>query len=198
MSAHAGHRIGERPPPAERPPGRVSRLAGPMPVAVLAACLVAAAFAACDPVTDDAISALGGETPGVRRGPLHRPGQPCLLCHDGAIGDPPAFVVAGTIYETPSSDAGLEGATVLITDSTDASVRPVTNAAGNFYLTPEQWSPVFPLKNITVYGPSGSFALMQSDVGRDGACATCHFGAAPSPGSPGHVVVALDDGGTPP
>ena len=52
----------------------------------------------CDPVHDDAVSALGGETPGIPRGPLHRPGQPCLVCHDGASGDPAAFSMAGTVF----------------------------------------------------------------------------------------------------
>ena len=52
------------------------------------------------------------EAPGVRRGPLHRPGQPCLLCHDGALGDPQRFTVAGTVFQTPGAGCRLGGATV--------------------------------------------------------------------------------------
>ena len=37
-----------------------------------------------DPVQSEAVADLGGEAPGVAPGPLHRPGQPCLVCHDGS------------------------------------------------------------------------------------------------------------------
>src|ERR1700683_3328645 len=57
------------------------------------AMLVGALMVGCNPVLDDAIADLGPEKPGVHPGPLHRPGQPCLLCHDGALGDPQAFSV---------------------------------------------------------------------------------------------------------
>jgi hypothetical protein len=160
--------------------------------------LAAAAGSACDPVGADAVAALGPEKPGVRRGPLHRPGQPCLVCHDGAFGDPPAFSVAGTIYATPSSLVGLEGATVSITDSQGPPFTTMaTNAAGNFYVTPDQWSPVYPLSSISVISTSSNFVTMQSAVGRDGACASCHVNPA-GPASPGQVCVMLDEGGTPP
>jgi hypothetical protein len=165
----------------------------------LALILVAVtAIGACDPVGDDAIAALGPEMPGVRRGPLHRPGQPCLLCHDGSFGAPPAFSVAGTIYATPSSPIGLEGATVALTDSTGSQYTTMeTNAAGNFYVTPDQWNPVFPLSTVAVTSIAAGFAVMQSDIGRDGACASCHFNPAGS-ASPGQVCITLDEGGIPP
>ena len=159
--------------------------------------LGAASAASCDPVEGDAITALGGEAPGVRRGPLHRPGQPCLLCHDGAIGDPPAFSIAGTVFETPTSALAEDGATVSLTDANMSQYVATTNGAGNFYLTPSEWSPVFPLSAITVTSASGMTVTMQSNVGRDGACATCHFDPAGAD-SPGHVCVSLDDGGVPP
>jgi hypothetical protein len=159
-------------------------------------CLLAAlaATSACDPVGEDARAALGPETPGVRPGPLHRPGQPCLVCHDGAVLNPGAFSVAGTIYETPSSSVGLEGVQVVLTDSTGSSPMPLptTNAAGNFYITPDQWNPVFPLSTISI-----GFARMWSDIGRNGACASCHVNPA-GPASPGQVCIMLDDGGIPP
>ena len=68
------------------------------------------ALAACDPVHGDAISALGPEAPDVRQGPLHRPGQPCLLCHDGALGDPQRFTIAGTVFETQGARNAPAGA----------------------------------------------------------------------------------------
>ena len=75
-------------------------------------------MAGCDPVHDDAIAALGPETPGVRRGPLHRPGQPCLLCHDGALGDPQEFAVAGTVFQRPGNLMPVAEANVELVDST--------------------------------------------------------------------------------
>jgi len=153
------------------------------------------AASACDPVTDDEIAALGPENPAVRRGPEHRPGQPCLVCHDGAIGDPPAFSVAGTIYDLPLSTVGLSNATVTLVDSVNSQYKsPPTNDAGNFYATPSDWNPVFPIVSINV---NGAAAVMHSQIARNGSCAYCHFDPA-GPTSPGHVYVVLDNGRMPP
>lgn len=152
---------------------------------------VITAASACDPVTENAVSALGGEMPGVPHGPLHRPGQPCLLCH----GD---FSVAGTVYETPSSPIGLAGAIVSLRDSTQQTyVSEPTNEAGNFYVKNDDWSPVFPLSHVTVTVPGATGVKMLSDIGRDGACGSCHLSPA-GPASAGHVCITLDEGGTPP
>ena len=152
----------------------------------------------CDPVESDAIDALGGENPSVRRGPLHRPGQPCLLCHDGAVGDPPAFSVAGTVYDDPVELDGEDNATLELTDSTGSSYTAMTNAAGNFYVTPDEWTPVFPLVGIAVYAfGAGAPVKMQSEAGRSGGCATCHVPPT-GPSSPGPVVITLAGGAAPP
>ena len=157
---------------------------------VCALAVIAAAFA-CDPVTENAVSALGGEVPGVPHGPLHRPGQPCLLCHGN-------FSVAGTVYEKPSSPIGLAGAVVSLTDSTQQTyVFEATNEAGNFYVKNDDWSPVFPLSHVTVTVPGVKPVKMLSDIGRNGGCGSCHLNPA-GPASAGHVCIALDDGGTPP
>lgn len=163
-------------------------------VTLAAAAFVVAAAVSCDPVVSDAVDALGGEAPGVRRGPLHRPGQPCLLCHDGALGDPPAFSVAGTIFDDPIDLLGEDGATVSLTDTNGSTYSATTNAAGNFYITPGEWSPTFPL---TVSVTSVTTVTMQSQIGRSGACATCHVSPA-SASSPGPVCMQLEDGGVPP
>jgi len=159
--------------------------------------LVTLAIASCNPVQDDAIAALGGEAPGVRRGPLHRPGQPCLLCHDGALGDPPEFTVAGTIFALPSSQLPAVNVTVSMLDARGATYEATTNAAGNFYVTPDQWTPVFPITQVALKNAGGLPIYMQSEVGRSGSCAACHVDPA-GPDSPGHVCVSLDDGGVPP
>ena len=150
--------------------------------------------AACNPVTQNQIDALGPETAGVRTGPLHRPGQPCLLCHDGAIGDPPAFSVAGTVFQNAGDTAALESATVTLTGSDGASYGATTNAAGNFYLTPSEFTPKYPLRVSVAWG--GTTVTMRSHIGWAGACATCHVDPA-GPDSPGHVYFDVGDGGTP-
>src|SRR5580692_11473804 len=105
-------------------------------------------LAACvpDPTVSNAIDALGPEASGVRRGPLHRPGQPCLLCHDGALGDPPRFTVAGTVFQTTGARQAAASVTVNLVDVNGASVALSTNAAGNFYATPSQYAPTFPMR----------------------------------------------------
>jgi len=159
-----------------------------IPIATLCA-LVAVA---CDPVHSDAVNALGDEASGVRNGPLHRPGQPCLVCHDGKFGDPSQFTVAGTIYLHPDDTTGLAGATVTLTGADGSHITATTNAAGNFYLTPTEWNPSFPMQTQVEYG--GVTATMATLVGRDGSCAGCHVDPA-GPSSPGRVSIRFDDGG---
>ena len=81
-------------------------------------------------------------------------------------------------------------------DALDSGYTTQTNAAGNFYLTPGQWNPKLPLTKVVVMG-GATAVTMQSEVGRSGACATCHFEPA-GVDSPGHVCLRLEDGGVPP
>lgn len=165
---------------------------GMVPLLALAALLP---LAGCDPVQSDAIAALGGEAAGVRRGPLHRPGQPCTLCHDGALGDPGEFSVAGTIFLTPSKRVGVNGAKVTMIDAALTTYIAHTNAAGNFYATPTQWKPAFPILSVVVESGAAT-AQMYGEIGRSPSCATCHFDPA-GPTSPGHISMQLEGGGTP-
>ncbi len=157
--------------------------------AILCATLALAAFfAACDPVHSDAQDALGGEAPGVRRGPLHRPGQPCITCHDGAIGDPNAFSVAGTVYTDATGKTAAQGVVVELTGSDKKSYRTTTNAAGNFYVEPNQFEPVYPM--TVVLDPDSQYpTLMTSAIGRDGSCADCHNTRGPGPTSAGPIFI---------
>lgn len=155
-----------------------------------AACVFAFAAASvgasCDPVHDNAIDALGPEAPGVSRGPSHRPGQPCITCHDGAIGDPPKFSVAGTIYVNENDLVAANGAVVTLTDDNGKQYSTAANQAGNFYVTPSEFDPVYPMKVLVTYDKID--VKMTSHVGRDGSCADCHkdpFG----PTSAGHIFI---------
>ncbi len=171
------------------------------PASAAAGVVCALLAGACDPVRDAAVDALGPEAPGVRQGPLHRPGQPCLLCHDGELGSPQRFTVAGTVYQTTGATAAAGDVTVLLEDAVGLTASLPTNAAGNFYATPETYDPTFPLRVKLQSGTTT--VIMQTLVGDNataqpgGACATCHFDPA-GRASPGHVAVLTDDGGTPP
>ena len=152
-------------------------------------------FVACgDPVNGSQRDALGPEDPSVPRGELHRPGQPCLVCHDD-------FSVAGTVYQedlvTP-----FEGATVTLIDSQGTSPpdAPTTNAAGNFFVKKSDWKPVFPIGTynddagnavfgVTVVGTDpNNAAQMITQIGREGGCNACHQPAATA-SSPGPIYI---------
>ena len=156
----------------------------------------ALAWACGDPVHDTRVDSLGGEQGSA--GPTPRPGQPCLACHGG---DGPAgaeLAIAGTIFQSAApSSPPVVGATVTVFDATQvadggAPHSATTNGAGNFYFRKSDWSPVYPLHDISVSFPGiASPTLMGTTVGRDGSCATCHFdpkGAA----SHGHVYLVFD------
>jgi hypothetical protein len=158
---------------------------------------LAVSSAGCDPVHADAIAALGGEAPGVPPGPLHRPGQPCGLCHDGAFNDPPAFSLAGTLYLDATGLTPVSGAAVILEDSNFVTSPPGTsNEAGNFYWTPEQFTPKYPVQVNSVTVDTGVAIAMHSHIGGNGSCAGCHVDP-PAPDSPGHIYTNVPPGMTP-
>src|SRR3984957_22477 len=92
-------------------------------------------LAACvDETHDLQVQALGPEAPGVPRGPLHRPGQPCLVCHGGSGPASHQFSVAGTAFAVESLTTPLPTAVVTLGDAHDASVSLGSNQAGNFFV----------------------------------------------------------------
>src|SRR4051794_4421968 len=85
---------------------------GCVPPALLASTAGPLAFVSCgDPVSDARIAALGPEDPGVPPGPLHRPGQPCVVCHSRQ-GPASPFLVAGTVYSERGSKTPLANVAV--------------------------------------------------------------------------------------
>lgn len=141
-----------------------------------------------DPVLRDRIAALGDEEPGVPVGPLHRPGQPCLLCHASG-GTAPRYTVAGTVYRTPMAPQPLGGVAVRLIDAARRSFTAYTNCAGNFYVSAEEYQPTLPLwASLSGHGLSID---MESPMNKDGDCASCHQGAK-SPSSAGHVYLTDD------
>jgi hypothetical protein len=134
------------------------------------------ALAGCgDPVRDAIADSLGGEAAGVRPGPDHRPGQPCLVCHSDGARANPAFSLAGTIYRAKDDLTPLGGAEVRVTDSAGKLTRLRSNCAGNFYLLASHSAPAGPLWVTLAYG---DYTIdMETPVYREGSCAACHTGS---------------------
>lgn len=171
--------------------------------------VIVAALGACgDPTHDDAVTALGPEAPGVRPGPDHRPGQPCLTCHGGSGPGGAQFSIGGTAYAMQGSSSPLQGATVQLTDSRNSTHTTMTNTVGNFYILLSDWAPVAPIGGVTegdgglnkdhaiqvCQGPcnpndtSEAQAYMVTHIGRDGSCADCHYNP-PGPLTPGAIYL---------
>jgi hypothetical protein len=161
------------------------------------ACVAAAAIAGCQDATHDMeVAALGGENPSVPQGPLHRPGQPCLVCHGGSGPASQVFSVAGTVYlyEADTNQAGV-GATVQLEDATGSAWHLTTNSAGNFFVLASDWTPTYPM-SVPSVSQGSNMQFMSTLDNRAGSCASCH-GLQPGPESVGPVYLAMPapDGG---
>jgi hypothetical protein len=163
-----------------------------IPPALVLACLSACApavLAPVDPEHEAAVEALGPEDPTIPVGPLHRAGQPCMLCHD--LGEDAApFNIAGTLYRDNLSKTPLTDADVLFVDSASNQFTAHTNCAGNFYIGLESFEPVWPFWVTIRQGANDS--AMGSPVHRERSCAACHFNPA-GPQTAGQVFLTSDD-----
>jgi hypothetical protein len=140
---------------------------------------LAAAVAGClppysDPVHDDAVAALGPEAPNVPPGPNHRPGQPCLVCHDGGGPAELVFATAGTVFQDPMNTTPMPAVSVTFTDDMMNVTHAETNCAGNFFLEAVDWLPVFPVHVQIAWGPDSD--QMISHMAKTDSCAACHTG----------------------
>lgn len=159
------------------------------PFVILAALALLAAPGCADATHDEAVDALGGETPG-GPGPLHRPGQPCITCH-GELGPAESeFILAGTVYLIRSAEDPAPGALVQIQDSAGATFLTQTNEAGNFWVLPSQWEPVYPIQTRVKYGRTTK--QMNQPINRSESCADCHVPPKPSRTSPGRIYIATN------
>jgi hypothetical protein len=156
---------------------------------VLALACAPAVLSPVDPQHQLAIEALGPENPQVPVGPLHRPGQSCMLCHD--VGeDATPFNIAGTVYRDNVSTAPLIDAEVLLVDAAANRFTAHTNCVGNFYVGVADFEPAWPFWVTVRQGANDS--VMGSPVHRERSCAACHFEPA-GPRTAGHVYLTSDD-----
>ncbi|MGE0323787.1 MAG: hypothetical protein AB7K71_38460 [Polyangiaceae bacterium] len=140
-----------------------------------------------DPTIAKEQDSLGPEQAGVPRGPTHRPGQPCVHCHQSGGEGSPNFSIAGTIFQDKDRQLPIDGALVSLVDSNGDSWSVRTNCAGNFYVTESEWQPQFPVWSSVSW--SDIHVDMETPIYRDGACAGCHDLKA-GPDSPGHIYVS--------
>jgi len=142
----------------------------------------------------------------IETGPRHRPGQPCLVCHSEAHNPGgEIFVIAGTVYERPSSVTGLGGVTVSMTDAEGRAFDALTNPVGTFYVRVEgdldaprlrsegelqlPFTPTFPVR--VELSRDADTIEMRSSIQREGSCAGCHERLA-SDSSPGQIYLLED------
>jgi len=181
----------------------------PWPHALFVVLCAALASGCANPIQDALIEQLGPEDPAVPESDIHRPGQPCLLCHGPYKGAEPEMSVAGTIYgyswdaaHAKSEPIPVKDVIIEISDAfgTSPAVAPKTNCAGNFYLTKEDWNPSFPLRVAIRYPvpgeENGERVSMGTRISRDGSCNGCHEGK-PNQGSPGWVYCTQRGSGAP-
>lgn len=151
-----------------------------------------------DPYLDNLIEELGEEQDGYAPSEIHRPGQPCVLCHSEYDGAEPILSFGGTLFAEPlTGDAPLvllEGYTIRLLDSAGQIRNLTSNKCGNFFITKEAFDPAFPVR-AELWGPTSpdggnvvQLIPMSTRIGRDGSCGTCHVNPA-SPFSPGVAFV---------
>jgi hypothetical protein len=104
--------------------------------------------------------------------------------------------VGGTIFAAPADAPIPVGeAKITVIDAAGESRTVKSNCIGNFWITTEQWQPLFPLRaELTcafANGTGSTRTLMISRISRDGSCAGCHVGVQ-NQGSPGWVYCTTD------
>jgi mono/diheme cytochrome c family protein len=151
-----------------------------MPSSLLGALVFAAGVASCssDPTLSNLVKRQGPEADGVPKGEFHRSGQQCLACHISGGPAKPEFSMAGTVYLRPPTAqqrdiVGVDQVEVLLIDSAGNTKRVNTNCVGNFYIEKKDFEPRYPAR-VAVFKEGFQRQTMQSLIGRDGSCATCH------------------------
>jgi hypothetical protein len=146
-------------------------------------------LAACaDPVLDEKIAALGPESP-EGPGPNHRPGQPCVICHNPAGSAKSHFAFAGTIYRDKGGKVPLGDVEVILTDARGSKFVGKSNCSGNVYFPIARTTAAFP---VWVSMKKGAHTVnMESAIFREPDCAVCHS-EPESPASAGAVFLTED------
>lgn len=171
-----------------------------MPVIALSGGLMALAAGCKDPLREAQIEQLGDEQDGFEPSEIHRPGQPCLACHDSYGDAEPEMSFGGTLFLEPPDAVPegepelilLEGYHVRLIDSEGQEFDLPVNRCGNFFIEKEAFEPAFPVRaevwNLRDADDPEQLRVMSTRIGRDGSCGSCHIHPA-SPFSPGVVFL---------
>jgi hypothetical protein len=159
--------------------------------------LLTGMLACGDPYREQRVESLGDEAANFPTNANHRPGQPCVWCHDSHEGAEPEMSIAGTLFVAPPDVAPflVEGYVVRLLDSEGARIEVKSNKCGNFFVKKDQYDPAYPVR-VEVLVPDEtdptkllSNQLMTSRIAREGSCGGCHKHPS-SPFSPGVVFVS--------
>jgi hypothetical protein len=150
-----------------------------------------------DSLRQERIDSLGEEAANFEASDIHRPGQPCVWCHDSHAEGEPEFSIAGTLFVAPPDVAPylVGGYVVRLLDSEGTRIDVTSNRCGNFFVTKEQYDPAYPVRAEVLFpdpddgGKLLANQLMSSRIARDGSCGGCHKHPA-SPFSPGVAYVS--------
>jgi hypothetical protein len=139
--------------------------------------LVGTGLSCSDPIQSGRVEDLGKEITGVDKGEFHRAGQPCIVCHAENGPADSVFTIAGTVLAGPQSQVGVANAEVRMTDSLSTTHIAKTNCVGNFFVKPvkddpDGWDPKFPI--LVAVAKGGTLRRMNSVIGREPSCGTCH------------------------
>ena len=105
--------------------------------------------------------------------PLMHPGADCIACHASSGG--PAFGLAGTVFamlDEPTDCGGVEGVVVQLTDANGQIQQLTSNAAGNFYMSVDDFSGIATPFNVEVQYRGNTSAMPISLT--IGSCNSCH------------------------
>ncbi len=138
--------------------------------------LVGTTMSCSDPIQSGRIDELGNEITGIARDQFHRAGQPCVVCHSkNGTASNSVFTIAGTVFAGPQSRVGVANAEVRMTDSFGTYHSAKTNCVGNFFVKADGvdgWDPKFPI--LVAIAKGGTLRRMNSVIGREPSCGTCH------------------------
>lgn len=161
------------------------------PALPLLRCFLLTAYfvtACADPVLDQKLAALGPESPG-GPGPNHRPGQPCVICHNPAGSAKSHFAFAGTIYRDKAGKVPLGDVEVILTDARGSKFVGKSNCSGNVYFPIGRTNAAFP---VWVSMKKGEHTVnMESAIFREPDCAVCH--SEPANATSAGAVFLTDD-----
>lgn len=160
----------------------------PLLTALLIACSLPLSITACDGAAPDQADTYDPAA----TGPLMRPGENCLRCHEPGFGDDaPTWSFGGTVYsfadEEDRINGGLEGAVLTVTDAEGTEVSVTSNERGNFHYPEGLVAPFLVKLEYDGMVTEPAYPMPA------GSCNACHSHPSPVGGAPGRIY-PRDDG----